>query len=326
MRVMEDRLLSIRGLRTYFQTPEGLKKAVNGVDLDIDKGEIVGIAGESGCGKSTMALSIMRLTGTAGRIVDGKIWFENKDLLTMTEEEMGQIRGKKISMVFQEPMTSLSPVHKIADQMIDVITGHERVGRKVAAEKAIKILESVKIPAPGKIMQTYPHQLSGGMRQRAMIAMALSCNPSLLIADEPTSALDVITQLQITKLIKELQREFEMALMLISHSLYLLAEVCERISIMYMGDIIESTDTGTLFNEPKHPYTLGLLDSIPRFDRKAEEFRTIKGDVPNSYKIPEGCPFNPRCNHAMQICRERKPRLEEIFKGQYVSCHLYDKR
>jgi oligopeptide/dipeptide ABC transporter ATP-binding protein len=323
---MENALISVKGLKTYFKSEEGLRKAVDDVYLNVEKGELIGIAGESGCGKSTLALSMLRLIQSPGRIVGGEIWFESKDLLTLSEEEMRKIRGKRISMIFQEPMTSLSPVHRIRDQIVDVIVKHEGVNRKTALEKATLMLEAVRISDPSDMIKTYPHQLSGGMRQRVMIAMALSCNPDLLIADEPTSALDVITQLEIVKLLGELENRFGMALMLISHNLYLIAETCKRIGIMYMGNMIEFSDTAPLFKEPLHPYTVGLLDSIPKFEPCAKEFCTIKGEVPDPSQIPTGCPFHPRCNYAMKICVEQKPSLTEIAKGRLVACHLFDKK
>ena len=323
---MENALISVRGLKTYFKADEGLRKAVDGVDLDVEKGELIGVAGESGCGKSTLALSMLRLIQTPGRIVGGEIWFEGKDLLTLSEDEMRKIRGKRISMIFQEPMTSLSPVHRIRDQIVDVIVKHEGVSKETAVEKATSMLEAVRISDPSDMIKTYPHQLSGGMRQRVMIAMALSCHPDLLIADEPTSALDVITQLEIVKLLGELEKKFGMALMLISHNLYLIAETCKRIGIMYMGNMIEFSETSALFKEPLHPYTVGLLDSIPKLEPCPKEFCTIKGEVPDPNQIPTGCPFHPRCNYAMKICIEQKPILTAIAEGRLVACHLFDKK
>ena len=321
---MENGLLLIHKLQTYFRTEEGLRKAVDGVSLDIERGNVVGIAGESGCGKSTLSLSIMRLITKPGRIEGGEIWFDGQNLLSLNDEEMRKIRGKKIGMVFQEPMTSLNPVFSIGTQISDVVMEHEGVSRQKAMERAIESLDAVFTPNPEKIVNTFPHQLSGGMRQRAIIAMALSCNPALLIGDEPTSALDTVTQLEIVKLLKELKKKQSMTMLLISHNLYFLAEMSDKIAIMYAGNIVESVDSATIFKDPKHPYTKGLIESIPKFSGEIKIFKTIRGEPPDLCNIPQGCPFNPRCEYAMDICLTKKPELVDIEKGHFVACHLYD--
>ncbi|HJX22975.1 MAG TPA: ABC transporter ATP-binding protein [Candidatus Bathyarchaeia archaeon] len=321
---MENGLLSIRNLQTHFLTREGLRKAVDGVNLEVKKGDLLGIAGESGCGKSTLSLSILRLITRPGKIVGGEIWFDGKDLLLLGSEEMRKIRGKKITMVFQEPMTSLNPVFTIGTQISDMVVEHEGLSRQKAKERAVEVLDSVFIPNPERIVNTYPHQLSGGMRQRAMIAMALSCKPDLLIGDEPTSALDTVTQLEIVKLLKELKERLGMTMILISHNLYFLSEMCKRIAIMYAGNLVENVETGTLFRKPKHPYTMGLIDSIPKFKGEIRTFKTIRGEPPDLSSIPAGCPFNPRCDYVMDICRRDKPPLVDVAKGHFVACHLYD--
>lgn len=323
---MEDELLSIRNLKTHFYTQEGVRRAVNDVSLDVKRGDVVGIAGESGCGKSTLSLSILRLISKPGRIVGGQILFDGKDLLRLGNEEMRRIRGKKISMVFQEPMTSLNPVFTIGTQISDIVMEHEGVSRQKAMERSIEVLNSVFIPNPERIVNTYPHQLSGGMRQRAIIAMALSCDPELLIGDEPTSALDTVTQLEIVKLLKELKQSLNMTMILISHNLYFLAEISQRIAVMYAGTIVENSSTGALFRDPKHPYTRGLMESIPKFKGEIKTFRTIKGEPPDLCAIPEGCPFNPRCEYAMEICSKKNPDLIELEHNDFVACHLYDQR
>lgn len=320
-------LLRVTNLQTYFFTDDGIAKAVDGVNLEIHKGETLGLVGESGCGKSVSALSILRLIpDPPGRIVDGQILFKGKDLLKLSNSEMRKVRGNEISMIFQEPMTSLNPVFTIGNQIAEAVQLHQGLSKRASLEKAIEMLKLVGIPSPEQRVKEYPHQLSGGMRQRAMIAMALSCNPSLLIADEPTTALDVTIQAQILDLINNLKKELGMAVMLITHDLGIIAETAARVAIMYAGKVVEEADVYTLFESPKHPYTQGLLCSIPRPDlgmTKEIRLQEIPGIVPSLTELPQGCSFNPRCPKAMDSCRKEPPELKEINPGQKVSCWLY---
>ncbi len=316
-------LLKIRNLETDFSTHEGTVKAVNRISFTINKGETLGLVGESGCGKSVTALSIMRLIpDPPGKIVGGEIYFEGQDLLKLDEKEMRKIRGKKISMIFQEPMTSLDPVFTIGQEIVESIQLHQGLKKEEAREKALEALKIVGIPDAGKRMNNYPHELSGGMRQRAMIAMALSCNPTLLIADEPTTALDVTIQAQILRLIRELKEEFDASVMLITHDLGVIAEMCDYVAVMYAGHIVESTDVDTLFRNPLHPYTKGLKKSIPRLDVETEHLDTIKGLVPNLLDLPPGCPFHPRCDLRLRKCAEEVPEVLEVEDLHLVKCHL----
>jgi peptide/nickel transport system ATP-binding protein/oligopeptide transport system ATP-binding protein len=322
----QQQLLSVRNLKTHYFTPDGVVKAVDGVDFDINRGKILGIVGESGCGKSQSVLSIMGLIPKPpGKIVDGQILFEGKDLVRATEAEMRAIRGNDISMIFQEPMTSLNPVFTIGNQIMEAIMLHQKLNKHDAKAKAIEMLELVGIPAPDKRVDEYPHQLSGGMRQRVMIAMALSCNPKLLIADEPTTALDVTIQAQILDLMKKLQNDIGMAIALITHDLGVIAEVVERVVVMYAGKIVEEAPVGELFARPLHPYTLGLLGSIPAIDKKTERLKVIPGIVPNPMNLPPGCRFNPRCEYVMDICREQEPEIRKIGPDHSVRCWLREK-
>jgi oligopeptide/dipeptide ABC transporter ATP-binding protein len=325
--VTTELLLRVTNLQTYFFTDDGIAKAVDGVNLEIHKGETLGLVGESGCGKSVSALSILRLIpDPPGRIVDGQILFKGKDLLKLSNSEMRKVRGNEISMIFQEPMTSLNPVFTIGNQIAEAVQLHQGLSKRASLEKAIEMLKLVGIPSPEQRVKEYPHQLSGGMRQRAMIAMALSCNPSLLIADEPTTALDVTIQAQILDLINNLKKELGMAVMLITHDLGIIAETAARVAIMYAGKVVEEADVYTLFESPKHPYTQGLLCSIPRPDlgmTKEIRLQEIPGIVPSLTELPQGCSFNPRCPKAMDSCRKEPPELKEINPGQKVSCWLY---
>lgn len=326
MSEQQQQLLSVRNLKTHYFTPDGVVKAVDGVDFDINRGKILGIVGESGCGKSQSVLSIMGLIPKPpGKIVDGQILFEGKDLVRATEAEMRAIRGNDISMIFQEPMTSLNPVFTIGNQIMEAIMLHQKLNKHDAKAKAIEMLELVGIPAPDKRVDEYPHQLSGGMRQRVMIAMALSCNPKLLIADEPTTALDVTIQAQILDLMKKLQNDIGMAIALITHDLGVIAEVVERVVVMYAGKIVEEAPVGELFVRPLHPYTLGLLGSIPAIDKKTERLKVIPGIVPNPMNLPPGCRFNPRCEYVMDICREQEPEIRKIGPDHSVRCWLREK-
>jgi len=318
-----NELLEVKDLKTYFFTHEGTVKAVDGINLKVNKGETLGLVGESGCGKSVTALSIMRLIPSPpGKIVGGNIHFEGKNLLELGEKEMRKIRGKKISMIFQEPMTSLDPMFTIGDEIAEVIKLHQGLNKYEARKKAIESLRIVGMPDPEKRINEYPHELSGGMRQRAMIAMALSCNPALLIADEPTTALDVTIQAQILRLIDKLRKKFGTSVLLITHDLGVIAETCDNVAVMYAGHIVEHTDVDTLFRNPLHPYTKGLMKSIPRLDITAERLEIIRGLVPNLLDMPTGCPFHPRCDFRSEICTKELPKLIEVEKNHLVRCHL----
>lgn len=320
---MSEKLVEIRNLKTHFHTEDGVVPAVDGVSMYVNKGETLGVVGESGCGKSVTSLSVMRLIpNPPGRIVEGEILFEGEDLLKKSEPEMRKIRGNDISMIFQEPMTSLNPVYTVGDQIAEAIELHQGLSKKEALQKAVEMLRLVGIPLPERRVHEYPHQLSGGMRQRVMIAMALSCNPKLLIADEPTTALDVTIQAQILELMKKLKKELGMAIMLITHDLGVVAEMCERIVVMYAGKIVEEADAVSLFKNPIHPYTEGLLRSIPRLDGNRSKLHVIEGVVPNPLNLPRGCRFHPRCPYAKEICREQEPRLEQAGPGRHISCWL----
>ncbi|MEK7689061.1 MAG: ABC transporter ATP-binding protein [Deltaproteobacteria bacterium] len=314
-------LLQVTNLHTSFFTDAGEVKAVRGVSFSIDKGKTLGLVGESGCGKSVTALSIMRLVSFPGKIVQGEIIYNGKNLLGLSEDEMRKIRGAEIAMVFQEPMTSLNPVLTIGNQISEAIILHQSLNKNEAMEKTIDVLRLVGIPSPEKRIKDYPHQLSGGMRQRAMIAMALSCNPSLLIADEPTTALDVTIQAQILELIQGLQKQFDMAMILITHDLGVVAETVDHVAVMYAGKIVEYTDTKTLFAEPLHPYTIGLLDSLPTIERTGGVLKTIPGTVPGLLNLPPGCSFYDRCPKRDAICTEHEPELVEVKKGHFVACY-----
>jgi oligopeptide/dipeptide ABC transporter ATP-binding protein len=324
---MSDKLVEIRNLRTHFHTEDGVVPAVDGVNFYIKRGETLGVVGESGCGKSVTSLSIMRLIPSPpGKIVEGEILFEGEDLVKKSEAEMRKIRGNDISMIFQEPMTSLNPVYTIGDQIAEAIQLHQGLNYKEAIDKAIEMLRLVGIPLPERRVKEYPHQLSGGMRQRVMIAMALSCNPKLLIADEPTTALDVTIQAQILELMKKLKKELGMAIMLITHDLGVVAEMCERVIVMYGGKVVEEADVVSLFKNPLHPYTEGLLKSIPRMDEDVEKLHVIEGVVPNPLHLPQGCRFHPRCPYAVEKCTQSQPELEQVAPGRYVACFLSAER
>lgn len=319
-------LLEVKNLKTYFYTEDGVVPAVDGVDFELKPGQTLGIVGESGCGKSVTSISILRLVpNPPGRIVEGEILFEDKDLVQATEREMQNIRGNDIAMIFQEPMTSLNPVFTIGKQIIEAIMLHQKLDKKAARERCIEMLKLVGIPRAEQAIDEYPHQFSGGMRQRAMIAMALSCNPKLLIADEPTTALDVTIQAQIIELMKELKDKLNTAIILITHDLGVVAEMCEHVIVMYAGKVVEEADVMDLFTDPKHPYTVGLMRSKPSLDDNHERLEVIPGAVPNPLDMPEGCTFHPRCPHAMDICKEKAPHLIQNEKGRKVRCWLYEK-
>jgi peptide/nickel transport system ATP-binding protein len=324
----EQRLLDVKDLKTYFFTDEGVVRAVDGVDLYINQGETLGVVGESGCGKSVTALSIMKLIPQPpGKIVEGVINYNGVNLVTLAPNKMRKIRGKEISMIFQEPMTSLNPVFTCGEQIAEALRLHEGLGRRDAMDKTVEMLKLVHIPNAERRVKEYPHQLSGGMRQRIMIAMALSCNPKLLIADEPTTALDVTIQAQILELLNELKAKLRMAVMLITHDMGVIAETAQRVVVMYAAKVAEEAPVGELFKEPLHPYTQGLLRSIPRIDLAATERRrleTIAGTVPTLRgDIAPGCRFAPRCPFVKSVCTEKDPVLKEVKPGHKVSCWLY---
>jgi oligopeptide/dipeptide ABC transporter ATP-binding protein len=317
----EDTLLQVSDLKTYFYTDEGVGRAVDGVSFELGRGETLGLVGESGCGKSVTALSIMRLVAEPpGRIVSGRIVMNGKNLLDLSERQMCNIRGDDIAMIFQEPMTSLNPVLTCGFQIMEAVVLHQGVGKKEARLRAIDMLRLVGIPAPEQRIDEYPHQLSGGMRQRVMIGMALSCNPDLLIADEPTTALDVTIQAQILELLQRLKDEFHMAILLITHDLGVIAETADRVSVMYAGKVVEHAATDDLFKAPAHPYTRGLMASIPRLDTPTDRLEIISGMVPDATSFPEGCRFSPRCPLADDKCRAEEPSLESVSPGHSASC------
>ncbi|NLV92339.1 MAG: ABC transporter ATP-binding protein [Firmicutes bacterium] len=321
---MAERLLEVRNLKTYFYTEDGVVPAVDGVDFSLDKGTTLGIVGESGSGKSVTSLSVMGLIpNPPGKIEAGEIIFEGEDLLKKSEAEMRKIRGNDISMIFQEPMTSLNPVFTIGDQIIEAIVLHQGLSKSAAREQAIEMLRLVGIPSPEQRVDEYPHQLSGGMRQRVMIAMALSCNPKLLIADEPTTALDVTIQAQILDLMRKLKDELGTSIMLITHDLGVVAELCDEVAVMYAGKIVERGDVNTIFSNPTHPYTLGLLGSIPKLNEERERLQAIPGVVPNPAFMPEGCRFHPRCKYATEECKLAMPELVDVGGDHQVACVRY---
>ncbi|MCE1205932.1 MAG: ABC transporter ATP-binding protein [Spirochaetia bacterium] len=321
----DEVILQVRDLKTYFTVDEGVVKAVDGVSFDLHKGETLGIVGESGSGKSVTNLSIINMIpNPPGKIVGGQVLFSGKDLLKIPASELRHIRGNKISMIFQDPMTSLNPFLKISTQMIETIVLHQGLDKKAAKEKAIEMLKLAGIPAPEKRIDQYPHQFSGGMRQRVMIAMGLSCNPEILIADEPTSALDVTIQAQILELMQELTKRLGTAVILITHSLGVVAGMCDTLCVMYAGRIVERGKTDDIFEDPKHPYTQGLIRSVPRLDKEnADRLYSIPGQPPNVIDLPDCCPFYPRCEKAKDICKKKYPPVTGFENGRAVSCWLY---
>jgi len=324
--VTGERLLEIRGLKTHFATDDGMVRAVDGVDLAIDRGETLGVVGESGCGKSVTALSVLKLIPMPpGRIVDGRILWRGRDLVPVGSGEMRKIRSKEIAIIFQEPMTSLNPVYTVGDQIAEVIRLHEGLPRRAALDRAVEMLRLVHIPNPERRVRDYPHQFSGGMRQRVMIAMAISCSPALLIADEPTTALDVTIQAQILDLLAEMKSRLGMAVMLITHAMGVVAETAQRVVVMYAGEVVEEAPVVTLFSEPRHPYTQGLIRSIPRFDMAAthkSRLEPIPGVVASPLDPMPACRFAPRCRFARAACLEAAPPLREIAPGHKVACVL----
>jgi oligopeptide transport system ATP-binding protein len=321
--VVEKRpLLEVKNLKTWFYTPDGIVKAVNGVSFTLNEGEALGLVGESGCGKSVSAMSLMRLIPTPpGRIVEGEVLFDGKDLLKLNDEGIRRIRGNDIAMIFQDPMTSLNPVLTVGRQIGEALELHKGMNRDQARKRTVELLELVGIPAARSRVDDYPHQFSGGMRQRVMIAMALSCDPKLLIADEPTTALDVTIQAQILDLIMQLRRELGMAVIMITHDLGVVAGVADKINVMYSGYIVESAPAEELFSKPRHPYTLGLLRSIPRIDEpRKEKLIPIEGLPPDLIDAPAGCPFVPRCTYKVDRCVEENPSLEPVEPGHNIAC------
>lgn len=320
-------LLEVKGLKTYFYTEDGVVRAVDGVNFEVYPGEVLGIVGESGCGKSVTSLSIMRLISRPGRVDAGEILFDGEDLLKLSEDDMTKVRGNRISMIFQQPQTALNPVFKVGDQLAEVLNVHQDMGKEAGHKRAIELLKMVGVPDPARRVEAYPHELSGGMAQRVMIAMALACVPELLIADEPTTALDVTIQAQILDLIRDMRRDLGTSVILITHDLGVVAEMAERVAVMYAGEIVEQTDVQLLFDEPLHPYTQGLIGSIPVLGEIKEKLDVIPGSVPNLVNLPPGCRFAPRCQarfkHALTICTETKPELQEIKSGHQVRCWLY---
>lgn len=318
-----ETILSVRNLKTSFFT-DGIEiKAVDGVTFDVPKGKTIGIVGESGSGKSITALSILKLIDSPGKIVGGEILYKGENLVDYDEKKMRKIRGNQISMIFQEPMTSLNPTYTVGQQIREAYKIHQGLGKKEGTKKAIEMLRLVGIPSPEKRVDQYPFELSGGMRQRVMIAMALACRPDLLIADEPTTALDVTIQAQILELIKELQDEFGMSVIMITHDLGVVAETCDYVAVMYCGKVVEYADVYTLFKNPKHPYTVGLLKSLPRHDVDQEELIPIKGTVPAPDELPKGCRFAPRCPFATELCHNELPELLDDGQGGQIRCWIY---
>ena len=314
-------LLSIEGLRTVFRTANGDVAAVDGVSLSVAKGKTLGIVGESGCGKSMLSLSVMRLVPQPGRTMAGRVMFDGQDLLSLPPAAMRDIRGNRIAMIFQEPMTSLNPVFTVGDQITEAMRAHDRTASNAALRaKAIESLNRVRIPSPERRFDEYPHQMSGGMRQRVMIAMALACEPDLLIADEPTTALDVTVQAQILDLLRDLQAQTGMAIILITHDLGVVAEMADEVAVMYAGKVVERASGTDIFDDPQHPYTLGLLGSIPKIEETRERLLAIEGAVPAPFALPSGCRFHPRCVFAMPACSTTVPELRDLGAGHLASC------
>lgn len=324
---LNQHLLEVKNLKTYFFTEDGEIKAVDGVDFYVNLGEVLGLVGESGCGKSVTSLSIMRLISTPGKIVEGEIFFEGKDLVKASEEDMIQVRGNRISMIFQQPQTALNPVFKVGDQIAEVLEIHQGLNKEAGRVRAVELLQMVGIPEPDRRAEAYPHELSGGMAQRVMIAMGLACVPNLLIADEPTTALDVTIQAQILDLMRNLRENIGTAIILITHDLGVVSEMCERVAVMYAGQIVEQADVETIFARPMHPYTQGLIGSIPVLGKLKDRLEVIPGSVPNLVNLPPGCRFAPRCRareeHGLAICTVHSPELQDTEHEHKVRCWLY---
>ena len=321
-------LLEVRGLKTQFFTEAGVVRAVDGVDFVVRRGEVLGLVGESGCGKSVTSLSVMKLVSRPGEIVEGEIVFDDEDLVKKRESQMLHVRGNRISMIFQQPTSCLNPVFRVGDQLAEVLQIHENVSKAEGKKRAIELLEMVGIPEPESRVDAYPHELSGGMAQRVMIAMALACLPELLIADEPTTALDVTIQAQILDLMRNLQTQMDTSVILITHDLGVVAEMCDRVDVMYAGRIVEEADVVELFENPKHPYTEALIGSTPVLGQAEKELVAISGSVPNLIDLPIGCKFAPRCKarveHDLEICTQQEPEVKEVAPGHKVRCWLYE--
>ena len=322
---MKNMILQISDLKTYFLSEEGTVKAVDGINLEIEKGEIVGLVGESGCGKSTVGYSILRLLPESGKILGGKIIYKGENLLEKDTQEMEKIRGGEIAMIFQDPTSCLNPVFSIGEQIKEAIGLHLQYSKEKEEKEVVNVLRNVNIPDPETVVRHYPHEYSGGMRQRAMIAMMLSCNPDFLIADEPTTNVDVTTQAQILELMKELKDKFELTILLITHNIGVIAEMSDKVAVMYAGKIVEFADVITLFKKPKHPYTQALLKAIPRTDIKQKIITGIPGTVPELTNPPAGCRFHPRCEFTMKKCQLKEPQYIELEKGHHIACWLYSK-
>lgn len=323
-----ENILEIKGLKTQFFTEAGIVRAVDGIDLVVKRGEVLGIVGESGCGKSVTSLSIMRLIGQPGKIIEGEVIFDNMDLLKIKEKQMVEIRGNRISMIFQQPQSCLNPVFRVGEQLAEVLYIHQDLGKDAGEKRAIELLSMVGIPEPESRIRAFPHELSGGMAQRVMIAMALACVPELLIADEPTTALDVTIQAQILDLMRNLRSKMETSIILITHDLGVVAEMCDRVNVMYAGRVVEEADVNSLFQTPKHPYTAALIGSTPVLGQADKKLVTIPGSVPNLVDLPEGCKFAPRClprvQNELTICTEEEPELKMIAPNHWVRCWLYE--
>lgn len=319
---MAQKLLEISDLRTYFFTEAGVVKAVDGVSVDVDDGETIGLVGESGSGKSVTAQSALRIVPRPGKIVGGSIKFEGQDLLVKTEEDMRKLRGPKMAVVFQDPTTSLNPVYTVGKQLTDIISLHRNLTKGEAEKSALRILERVGIPEPEKRLKAYPHELSGGMKQRVAIARALSCEPKLLFADEPTTNLDVTIQAQVLDLLKQLQKELGMTMVMITHDMGIIADMTRRVTVLYAGKVMEVADTVALFTVPKHPYTEALLKAVPSV-AQTEALEVIPGNIPNLIEPPSGCVFHPRCKYAKEICMKEVPPIGKVSEGHYVACHRW---
>ena len=325
---VKDNILEVKNLKTQFFTESGVVRAVDGIDFHVQRGEVLGIVGESGCGKSVTSLSIMRLVGQPGRVVEGQIVFDNEDLLQIPESRMVKIRGNRISMIFQQPQSCLNPVFKVGDQLSEVLFIHQDLGKEAGQRRAVELLSMVGIPEPESRVNAFPHEMSGGMAQRVMIAMALACVPELLIADEPTTALDVTIQAQILDLMRNLRSKMETSIILITHDLGVVAEMCDRVVVMYAGRIVEESPVIDLFQTPKHPYTAALIGSTPVLGQSEKELVTIPGSVPNLINLPQGCKFAPRClprlENNLEICTEEEPELKVVGPNRKVRCWLYE--
>jgi oligopeptide/dipeptide ABC transporter ATP-binding protein len=323
-----NNILEVKGLKTQFFTEGGIVRAVDGIDFTVRRGEVLGIVGESGCGKSVTSLSIMQLIGQPGKIVEGQIIFDNQDLVNLPESKMVKIRGNRISMIFQQPQSSLNPVFRVGEQLAEVLYIHQDLGKDAGEKRAVELLGMVGIPEPESRIKAFPHELSGGMAQRVMIAMALACVPELLIADEPTTALDVTIQAQILDLMRNLRSKMETSIILITHDLGVVAEMCDRVNVMYAGRIVETASVQALFASPKHPYTEALIESTPILGQAGKELFTIPGSVPNLVDLPAGCKFAPRClprvKNNLEICTEEEPELKEVAPNHMVRCWLYE--